>query len=186
MSRKIRYETIELFYRFNKFHYLVYFTRPEIRHNWCPYPCRMPFDAPFHPQLEWMTDLSIDIIGSVPHRRDKQSIDEDIAGYVILISATCFKLQYFTLHFTWESGREYIAETLRGQSLMATALGAMPVRDRMSIVATAPPGPVGHLGFADLRNAVAPESCWDSTPLDNWHEISMQAQYCEGYTPTMA
>ena len=186
VNRKISEEAIELFYRVNKFHYAVYFTLPKVRWNWCPLAYQLPFDDPCHPHLDWMTDLSISFIGCSQHSDNGQIIDEDIAGHVRLISKTCSKLKRFTLHFMWEGGRKCITDALRGQSLTAEALAAMSVRDRLSIIATAPLGPVGHLEFADVRNAVAPESCWNSTVLDDWPEISMQGQYYEGYRNSTA
>ncbi len=179
VSHQAHTEAVEVFYRVNKFHYTVYFTRFIFYFNWCPRACKRPDEFPFHSQLEWMRDLSIDVMGTNLHPHTK--IDSHIASHIELISATCPNLRKFTLHLLWENGREHTQEALRGQSFTADALAVMKVRDRISIIGTAPLRPVGHLGYADLRTAVAPEDCWDSSVLDDWPEISIQNQFYKGY-----
>ena len=180
VSHQVHHEAFDIFYRVNKFHYSVYYLRPSQRHNWCPFPYeRLPYIL-VHPHLEWMTDVSIDIIGSNQHDSGKM-IDLNTAGHIKLISMCCGKLKTFTLHLLWQGGCEYIQAVLTGQSMTADALAVMKVRDRISIIGTAPLGPIGHLGYVDLRTAVAPEDCWDSSVLDDWPEISIQSRPYEGY-----
>lgn len=173
VSRQTHVEAIKLFYRVNRFHYSAYILRLEPRLQYFPRPYILTSNKPFHPSLEWMTNVSVDFAGSEYHGGNEAQIDQHISDHISLISRTCPRLQAFTLHLMWENGRDHIREALRGRSLTAAALAAMPVRNRLSIVATAPRGPVGHLGYADLRHAVAPESCWDSNILEDWPEISI-------------
>jgi len=181
VSRQTHEEAIQLFYRVNNFHYSTYVLWPEPRLQNFPMPYAVMADKPFHPSLEWMTNLSVDFAGSDHHNDNKAQIDQYMSEHINLIARTCPKLQVFTLHFMWENGRRHIKVALLGRSLTAAALAAMKVRDLLSIVATAPLGPVGHLGYADLRHAVAPERCWDSRTLEDWPEISITRGCYEGY-----
>ena len=185
INRQLNREVTEVFYAGNKFHYSILLLRAEP--NWStgeyiPEAYMVRYDTPVYDVgMEDMTDLSVDYVGKGQCRSEKAVIDEDLAGHINLIASTCPRLRFFTVHLVWERCSTHIHQALTGTSKTATALAAIAVRDRLSIVALKIKQEIaGLVEYTDLLNAIAPESCWEARATGTWPEISLSEVYIDG------